>query len=298
MVDLRRLYYALAVVRTGNFTAAAERLGITQPALSRSIQSLEAEYGVQLFQRGRGGARLTPLGRHFLGIAENIVKRAEFGEEQLRFALSNKGKPSSFGIGPITASICLPYILGQVTREFESVRVKVGNIPELQRWLHDGEIDFYISGMPKGQNIWESQNKHLRITRVPFSGMGLLVRPEHPLLTGEASMDDLLDFPMASGTFWRDVCSPARLSSYAIQCPSFEIDDYYTLSNLARCSDFLILATSVLEAARPDLGLKLLPLHIDVEDFEWGVVTSEREPMSDNSENISKLLLETICKFL
>jgi DNA-binding transcriptional LysR family regulator len=58
-IDLRKLRYFLAVAVESNFGRAAARLHMTQPALSRQIQSLETEVGVRLFERDRQGARLT-----------------------------------------------------------------------------------------------------------------------------------------------------------------------------------------------------------------------------------------------
>jgi LysR family transcriptional regulator, flagellar master operon regulator len=62
-VQLARTF--LDVVAGGSFVRAAERLGISQAAVSMRIQALESELGCTLFQRGRGGAKLTPAGRQF-----------------------------------------------------------------------------------------------------------------------------------------------------------------------------------------------------------------------------------------
>lgn len=72
-MDLRKLRYFLAVAAESNFGRAAARLHMTQPALSRQIQSLEAEIGVRLFERDRHGTRLTSAGEQFRKDAEQLL---------------------------------------------------------------------------------------------------------------------------------------------------------------------------------------------------------------------------------
>jgi DNA-binding transcriptional LysR family regulator len=68
------LRYFVAVAAEANFGRAAARLYITQPALSRQIQSLEAEIGVRLFDRDRQGTRLTPAGEQFCDDAKRLLE--------------------------------------------------------------------------------------------------------------------------------------------------------------------------------------------------------------------------------
>lgn len=63
----------MALSRTGNFTRAADELGISQPAVSQNIAGLEKDLGVRLFERNRGEAVLTPAGRVFMEYAGHIL---------------------------------------------------------------------------------------------------------------------------------------------------------------------------------------------------------------------------------
>jgi len=65
-VEIHQVRYFLAVVETLNFTKAAERCNVSQPALTRAIQSLEHELGGLLFRRERANTHLTELGRMVL----------------------------------------------------------------------------------------------------------------------------------------------------------------------------------------------------------------------------------------
>ena len=72
-MELRHLRYFLAVAEDLNFSRAALRLRVAQPALSRQIRDLEFELGVMLFSREGGKVALTDAGRSFLEDARKVV---------------------------------------------------------------------------------------------------------------------------------------------------------------------------------------------------------------------------------
>jgi DNA-binding transcriptional LysR family regulator len=74
-MQLRALEAFLTVAEMASVTAAAARLGLTQPGLSRQIQKLEEDVGVLLFARSREGLRLTPAGERFRAYAEDVTNR-------------------------------------------------------------------------------------------------------------------------------------------------------------------------------------------------------------------------------
>ncbi len=83
-MELRHLLYFLAVGEALNFTKAAARLRVAQPALSRQIQDLEDEIGVDLLRRSSRGVTLTAEGKLFLEEVRELLKHADESVERVR----------------------------------------------------------------------------------------------------------------------------------------------------------------------------------------------------------------------
>jgi DNA-binding transcriptional LysR family regulator len=89
-MELRHLRYFVTVAAEMHFGRAAQRLIVSQPALSQQIRSLEGELGFKLFERNRRGVRLTPEGAAFLTEARAVVQQADHAAEVAR-ALAKGG---------------------------------------------------------------------------------------------------------------------------------------------------------------------------------------------------------------
>lgn len=81
-MTLTQLRYVVAVAEAGSISAAAARLFISQPSLSKSVGELEAEMGVRIFERGARGVRETEEGTRFLSYARQVVEQADLLESQ------------------------------------------------------------------------------------------------------------------------------------------------------------------------------------------------------------------------
>ena len=83
-MELRHLRYFLAVAEALSFTKAAAQLRIAQPALSRRVQDLEDDIGVDLLKRSPRGVILTAEGKLFLEKTRQLLKLADESVEQVR----------------------------------------------------------------------------------------------------------------------------------------------------------------------------------------------------------------------
>ena len=94
MSTLERIHLAIVaeVEKQGSLTAAAERLFLTQSALSHSMKKLETQLGTAIWLREGRGLRLTQAGRYLLAQAQRLLPQLELAEERLRqFAEGQRG---------------------------------------------------------------------------------------------------------------------------------------------------------------------------------------------------------------
>ena len=124
-VTLRELRLLLAVARSGSILRAASEIGLTQPALSKSIGELEATFGVRLFDRNNRGVSLTPQG-------EIVLRRATGVFEELRQAVDELQSLADAARGELrlggTPAVCaglLPHAIGAVRSHRPGFRFQV-----------------------------------------------------------------------------------------------------------------------------------------------------------------------------
>ena len=125
-MELRHLRYFLTVASEMHFGRAAQRLFVSQPALSQQIRGLESELGFRLFERDRRGVRMTPEGAAFLPAAEAVVQQAEHATEVARALAAG-----SSGHLRLSQLRTMPRGLPErVTAEFQRRHPRVEIIPE------------------------------------------------------------------------------------------------------------------------------------------------------------------------
>lgn len=152
-IDLRKLRYFLAVAAESNFGRAAARLHMTQPALSRQIQSLETEVGIRLFERDRQGARLTPAGEQFRKDAEQLLELSVAAQRRARQAARS---PSLFSVGFMPGVPSTPIIreFGKSVPTLEISVVYTAPTDQVD-YLLDGRVDACFVRLPIPPRLFE-----------------------------------------------------------------------------------------------------------------------------------------------
>lgn len=150
-IQLRDLRYFEVVAELGHVGQAAEKLGRTQPALTKAVQRLEEAFGSELFERKGRGIRLTPVGEVLLARARMLRGATD---EALRevgdFAKGNAGHVR-IGSGPIAAEHVLPEICSLLLEEAPATTIDITVAPSLvlRERLKEGTLDLLIGLMPE-----------------------------------------------------------------------------------------------------------------------------------------------------
>jgi DNA-binding transcriptional LysR family regulator len=145
-MELRHLRYFLAVAEALNFTKAAARLRVAQPALSRRVQDLEDEIGVDLLKRSPRGVTLTAEGKLFLEKTRHILKLAEESVEQVRALARGQYGNLHIGYAPSPTVELLPPALAAYQRLFPQVNVLLHDASrrEIVDGLQDGTLELAV----------------------------------------------------------------------------------------------------------------------------------------------------------
>jgi len=148
-MELRHLRYFVAVAEEMNFSRAAQRLYIAQPPLSNQIKQLEEELGVKLFDRRRGGVRLTEAGQLLLEEARQVLVQLDQTTRMVGRVGSGKVGRLTLGFVPSASNNILPRFLQAFREDFPDVELYLHemNPDQLVDRLHDKRIDvafFYL----------------------------------------------------------------------------------------------------------------------------------------------------------
>ena len=157
-VDIRRLKFFIVTAEERNIGRAAERLHITQPPLTRHIQALEDELGVQLFKRTSSGVELTQAGMTMLTHAKNISAHVDLATEQIKRVATGKEGRIDIGIFGSAMLNIIPRILSSFSLACPHVTVLLHNAPKDRQIeaLQQGRImiafDRYFRPVPELQS--------------------------------------------------------------------------------------------------------------------------------------------------
>ncbi|XID91604.1 LysR family transcriptional regulator [Paenibacillaceae bacterium WGS1546] len=163
------------VAETGSFTKAGEALNMTQPAVSRSISTLESELGVTLFIRDKKqGILLTDIGRRLLLLFREILNNYERVEQEVQAELGYEIGTIRIGAFPIISAYFLPSIIKAIGEKYPQIKYELyeGNVDEIKEWLASRFID--VGWIIPPNEPFDA---------LPFyrDEMCLLIRDDHPL---------------------------------------------------------------------------------------------------------------------
>ncbi|WP_137973613.1 LysR family transcriptional regulator [Pseudomonas sp. F(2018)] len=175
-MNLHHLKVFLAVAEAGSISAGAQRLHISQPAVTREIRDLEASLGLALFDRHPRGVRPTEGGQRLLQFAERIFALEQAAERDLRDYANLSHGELYLGASATLGAYLLPPLLNRFRRLHPQVFVdlRVSNTHEVTQQLDDGSIALGFVEGPFAQDDYAC-HRLARDRLLPVVG------PAHPL---------------------------------------------------------------------------------------------------------------------
>jgi DNA-binding transcriptional LysR family regulator len=243
-MNIKHLEHLLALADTGSFSRAAEKLFITQSALSRSIQSLEEDLGGRVLDRIGKRNELTPLGLDVVARARHIVRDTAELRQSAKLLQGGGSAAISVGLGSGPAALLMvPLLCAAAKRQNLRVAVTQGPVELQILQLRSRQLDAMVVDMRR-----VIPTADLNIESLVELRAGFVVRAGHPLADRKmVSLPDVLRFPIASTPLSDEV---ARLL----------VDQYGLVANPAemvalRCDDVTSLISTVAQSDAVFLGV-------------------------------------------
>ena len=261
-MDLRRLRHVVALADELHFGRAAERVHLSQPAFSRSIQAIEEDLGIRLFDRNLAELRLTPAGDFVVKRARRLLFDARCMQRDIDLYRGADLGNTAFGCGPIPAVSLMPRVLSELRRLHPQValRVEESNWQQLLESLRAEDIEFFVSDTSD-----LPQDASLKIRLLPKQQIHFYVRAKHPLASRRCAIADVWEFGLAAAKAPTGI--RAKLASLlglpAGEAPviALECDNFSIARSVALATDMVLAATHAL--VQPDLAAgKVLALRM------------------------------------
>lgn len=220
-MNIRFLETFLVVVEEKSFSAAAKRLYLTQPAVTKHIQSLEKHFQVALFDRKGWQSQLTEAGEVLLGYAKKIVSNMEEAERALRQVGEEIKGILRIGASTVPGEYVLPLLVGDFSFQYPEVhlQLEIGDSGNIRQMVLGGELDLGMVGFKYPEE---------QLEYYPFAQdrLVLVVPLSHPFARRSSiTAQELTEVPL----IWREKDSGTRqvaeevLASQGVDLASLKI---------------------------------------------------------------------------
>ena len=297
-LSLKQLLHFVVLCEEQHFGRASERLALSQPALSRSIKTLEDGYGLQLVDRGVGGVNPTRSGRDVLQLARMILQNAAQLDDTVRAEAEGVSGNTFAGFAPIAASLTLEAICTRVITERPGLKFYSNVQPNLtlQEELVSGSFDFIVCPREalRPNNTLDTRSAG----KIPLD---LIVRGDHPLAgEGAIGLEQLSAYPVLGAhpaPVGRQAWFGTSMRFFDLEFLSLSCDNYDVLARVTKQTDAVWIASRL--CAPEDIrsgALKAMPYAgSDVpQDLELVVVTRRDATLSKGTELVIGDVLDAI----
>jgi DNA-binding transcriptional LysR family regulator len=263
MLNVQRLRVLREVVARGSFSAAADALDYTQPAISQAIATLEAETGTTLIERDRRGLRPTEAGAVLVQHTEGILARLQAAEDELKAIIGVRGGRLRMASFPSAGATLMPLAVATFRAAYPEVAITLaeGEPEDIGPRVRAGEFDLAL--LFEFRDSGSSLGTELRTVDLLEDPMRVALPAGHTLasrrtLRLEQLRDEAWVQTSAASSCARHVVHLCRAAGFE-PTVSFESDDYLTVQGLVAAGVGVALIPELaLSSGRDDIVVRTL----------------------------------------
>ena len=287
-MDISSLQAFLAVAETGSFSRAAERIFLTQPAISKRIAVLEKQLGTSLFDRIGRGIRLTEAGTELLARTRTVLKELEDAKRSITNLSGAITGELLFATSHHIGLHRLPVPLRRFHAAYSDVRLNLRFMDSEKACtaVANGELELAVVTLPPAALF------PLRTEKIWDDPLDFVVGREHPLARiRRVQLDMLLDYPAilpGPGTYTREII----LNSFGPLRDKIPIGMATNYLEVLKMLAAIGLGWSVLPRTMIDEELKVVQIERKGIRRELGIVTHSKRTLSNAGQAMIRIIRE------
>ncbi|QDL39472.1 LysR family transcriptional regulator [Rhodoferax sediminis] len=238
-MNLRKFAHFLAVVENRSFRKACEAVHLSQPALSRSLKSLEDELGIPLLDRAYGRIVPTAYSKPIVDHIRRMTAEARALEESVRRIKGLEEGEIGIGFGPFAAATALPSVMREMVSRYPKLRlrVEIANSGLLLELLSQDRLDLVV-----GDSRYSADPDEISVIQMSKQEIAMVTRRDHALArrAGRLTLADLKDQTTGAPTLPPDLLRSFKGHGLA-DFPTLTCDDMRVLAELAENTQLIAL---------------------------------------------------------
>lgn len=288
-MDISALQIFLAVAEAGSFSRAAERIYLTQPAISKRIAALESEIGTRLFDRIGRGIHLTPAGEELLIRARHVLLELE----DIKRGITNLSGTIAGELQVATSHHIglhrLPEPLKRFHDTYKQVRLNLQFMDSEKacQAVAKGDLELAVVTLPPKTSV------PLKTEIIWDDPLDIVVSPGHPLAKERrVTLEKLLDYPAilpGPGTYTREII----LNAFGPLRDRIQVGMSTNYLEVLKMLAAIGLGWSALPRTMIDEGLKVVQIEKGVIRRELGIVTHEKRTLSNAGQALIRIIRDT-----
>ncbi|MGX9934547.1 LysR family transcriptional regulator [Advenella kashmirensis] len=300
-MNFKQLNHIVVLSETLNFSKAAERVFLSQSALSKSIQAIEQQIGIAIFDRSKNTVLVTPAGKFVVDHARHLLAEIRNFHKNLDYLKTGEYGTIKVGSGPFPAKCFLHTAIRQLQANYPriSLDIRIDNWTNLLVQLKEGAIDYFIADI---RNL--EDDPFLKVTPIGGLTVALFCDANHPLIRLDRSRPiapvEILDYTFASVSLPTLVFSELKhslgLDHNDLFSVNFKCDDISLINRLVPDSDIIFVSSNLMmEQALQEGHAVRLNIPMTRNRFgEWALVQIKDQKLVPCAEIFARMLIDIV----